>query len=196
MNGPNDPGGGGPPAGDGGGWQQPQGGWQQQPQGEGYPPGQPQQPMAGQAGPPPFAAAKATGYPPNDNDKEAAFYAHLFGALANVLFCGLAVPVVAPLIALAIKKERGPFALYHINQAMVFQGVLFAANVVLAIVISIVALFTCGIGGVLFVLNGIPPLIGLVYGIVVALSAKEGQWSEYAVIGPKVLNMKSPLIKQ
>lgn len=183
------------------GWGQPP---QQPPMGGppgpgGYPPPQGGYPPAGGYGAPPgvapFASAKASGYVPTEDEKQAAFFAHLFAAIANFVTCGMLLPVAAPLIALAMVKQKGPFVLFHINQSFVFQAALFAINFGLGIVISIIAFFTCGIGGILYILNAIPPVIGAVYALVVAMSAKNGEWSEYAVVGPKVLESQSPLFK-
>ncbi|MCS6798289.1 MAG: DUF4870 domain-containing protein [Myxococcota bacterium] len=198
------PPGGAPGWGAGGGpqGQQPAGGWgagpvaQGQPGGWGAPQGAPPQGVA-VAGPSAdgwYAQAAAAAGPATDDDKQTAFLAHLFAAGLQLVTCGMLAPA-GPFLAYAMDKRRHPFALFHVNQAIVFHGVLLATNIALAVVFSILAFVTCGIGSLLYVLNGLVPLVGVVFGLIVGLKAKDGHWDGYPVVGSKVLAARSPLIK-
>lgn len=164
----------------------------QPPQQQAWPPQQAPQPGGGDT---PFASAKASGYVPSDEEKQQAFYAHLFGALGTLVLCGTGLHLVGPLVPMFMAKQRTPFLMYHVNQAFWFQVGLFALNAVLAIIFTILAMVTCGIGSFLFILNGIPVLVAIGYPVLVGMKAKEGEWSEYAVVGAKVLAQKSPVFK-
>lgn len=180
----------------GGGWgQQPQQGQQQgwgQPAQQGWQQGAAPPPAGGQ----PFLEAKNANYPLTEDAKQAAFYAHLFGALAAIIFCGTLLNAAAPLLAMALYKEnpKSPFAMYHINQAFIFQGVIVVATIIGYVLWYILMIVTCGIGAFIPVFI-IPPLVGLIYGLVVAFKVKNGEWAGYAVIGEKVLATKSPMFK-
>ncbi|MCC7541423.1 MAG: DUF4870 domain-containing protein [Deltaproteobacteria bacterium] len=186
--------------GGGGGWgqQPPQGygqpqqqGWQQ-PQQQGW-----QQPGAApQQGGQPFLEAKNGNYPISEDAKQAAFYAHLFGALGALIFCGSILNAVAPMIALAMYKEhpKNPFAQFHIQQAVFFQGVIVVCTVVAYILWVIIGMITCGIG-YFIPIPLIPILVGLIYGLVVAFKAKNGEWAEYMMVGKNVMETRSPMFK-
>lgn len=160
-------------------WGQPQGGTQ---------PGTPDPATAGW-----FAQAAAQWPAPNDEEKQNAFYTHLFAAGLNVLCCGFAFPILGAFAPMMMTKSRHPFLLFHINQSVMFQVVVFAIQMVL-VVLGLLLSLLC-IGWLMYPINAIMWLLALIYPIIVGLKAKEGQWEKYAVIGDKVLAMKSPLIK-
>jgi uncharacterized Tic20 family protein len=182
-----------------------QGGWGQPPQGQqpGYGPqaaqgwGAPAAQGSGQTAPGTgwYAQNAAAAGPLTEEDKQNAFYAHLFAALANWVTCGAAVPIAAPFIVVMMDKRKHPFTLFHVNQSLIFQAVLFGINAALAILFTILSVVTCGIGSFLFLLTGVIPIIAGIYPILVGLKAKEGQWESYPMIGEKVLAAQSPLIK-
>lgn len=202
MSDPNQPG--------GGGWgQPPQQGYGQPQQQQGY--GQPQQQQWQQpgqqgwqqpGGPPPqpagqpFIEARNANYPISEDAKQAAFYAHLFGALGAIVFCGTVLNAAAPCIALALYKEqpKSPFAQFHIQQAVFFQGIIVVATIVSYIIWWIFSMVTCGIG-IFIPIPLIPILVGLIYGLVIAFKAKNGEWAEYAMIGKNVMETRSPMFK-
>ena len=172
-------------------------GWGQPPQGDpqqqqwGQPQGAPQgAPGGGQGW---FAQAASQCGPPSDEDKQHAFFAHLFCVLLNVFCCGLFFPFLGALIPLAMTKTKHPFVMFHINQSLLFQAAIYLVNVVLYILGAIGNL--CLVGWLLYPLNAILVLIAIIYPIIVGLKAKDGQWEKYAVIGDKVLGMASPLFK-
>jgi uncharacterized Tic20 family protein len=145
--------------------------------------------------PAPFALARQTGYVPRDEEQRAAMWAHFFGAIASLIFASLAVPILAPLIAMAMNQNRGPFFLYHLNQAAAFQAVMSLVQIVLTMVVGFLAFVTCGVGAILGVVLVIPPLLGAIYPFIVGLRASQGGWDEYPIIGEKVLNARSPVFK-
>lgn len=141
----------------------------------------------------PFAAAR--GYLADAEEKHYAFVAHLLGALTNACTAGLLLPALAPLTVLLVTRRRTPFILFHINQAFVFQAVMFTFNLALAVVFALIAVITCGVGKFLFVFNLVPPTVALIYGVVVAFEVRGGAWCEYAIVGDRVLQMKKPIFR-
>jgi uncharacterized membrane protein len=176
------------------GWGQPPQGDPQQQQQQQW--GQPQggQPAAPAGAPPGYFAQAAAQWPaPSDEDKQHAFFAHLFCALLNICCCGFLFPFLGALVPLAMTKSKHPFVMFHINQSLFFQASLYALNILLYIAGAIGNM--CLIGWLLLPLNAIVVLLGAIYPILVGLKAKEGQWEKYAVIGDKVLAMQSPMFK-
>ena len=137
---------------------------------------------------PPYANAKNAGYLPTEDERDKAFWAHIFGAIADFLFASFLVPIAAPLIAMAMAKDKGPFLMFHVNQSFWFRVVISATQ----IAIFILGFPTCGFA---WFLLPIPPLVGVVYSLIVGLAARNGEWREHVVIGEKVLNSPSPVFK-
>ena len=173
-------------------------GWGPPPQGA--PPQQPppQQwgaPQGGPPAPPPgyFAQAAAQWPAPSEEDKQHAFFAHLFCALANIFCCGFVFPFLGALIPLAMTKSKHPFVMFHINQALLFQVALYLLNIVVYIA-GLIGNF-CLVGWLLYPLNAIIVIFAAIYPIIVGLKAKDGHWEKYAFVGDKVLAMVSPPFK-
>lgn len=141
----------------------------------------------------PFAAAKAAGVIPSEDERQYAFYAHIFGTLGLLFTASSGLHLLAPLVPLLMTKERTPFMMFHVNQSLWFQGVLLILNVIVGVTAFILTFFC--IGWLLFPINGLLVLTALIYPIFVALRAKNGEWAEYAVIGEQVLQQKSPVFK-
>ncbi|MBW2534341.1 MAG: DUF4870 domain-containing protein [Deltaproteobacteria bacterium] len=82
------------------------------------------------------------------------------GMLAHLLaiFTGF----IGPLILYLVKQEEDEFIRFHALQALYWELI----GLVLAIV-------TCGIGG----------LVVLIFNIIAAMKANEGQWYEYPLVG-------------
>jgi uncharacterized Tic20 family protein len=135
----------------------------------------------------------AAGYVPDQEEREHAFYAHVFAALANILTCGMLLPVGAPLVALMMAKQKKPFLLFHVNQSLVFQAACCAAAFSLWMAVFVLSL-VC-IGWLLIPLPLLVTLAGTVYPIVVGMAARNGEWKEYPVIGPKVLREWKPFVQ-
>jgi len=131
-----------------------------------------------------------SGYQPDAEEMQQAFHAHLFAGLAAILFCGMIFPVGAPLLVMAMAKEKRPFMLYHINQAVIFQAAIFVFNSAMGIVGGILAIFC--VGYLLLALIPIAVLGGAIFAFVIGSGAKAGAWNEYPVVGQKVLREWKP----
>lgn len=134
----------------------------------------------------PFASAKDAAYAPPPDEVHTAFLAHLFAAAAALCSGGLALGVLAPYLATTFTGNKGPFALYHVNQAAWLQ-----------IMVSLVT-FTLGLGGVMCCpLWALIPISWLVLGVglpvYVAFEANRGAWAEYPWIGARVLRTWRPI---
>lgn len=165
----------------------------QQPPQAGWPAPAPQQP----APPPPpsypfLAAAKANGYVPTEEEKKLAMYSHLFAAGLALICCGTIHYPIGALIPLMMTKARGPFMLFHVNQAVWFHGVNALAIFVLLTVGGILTI-VC-VGYVLIAIVPILQLVAVIYPIVVGIQAGNGAWTEYPVAGKRVLeSVKRPV---
>ncbi len=80
--------------------------------------------------------------------------------------------LIGPALILVIKGKESKFVEYHAKQALLYQGVTLAANLV---IIAIVMAITCGMCFPVVFL----PLLTAVYGIFVAMKAHEGKWIGY-----------------
>lgn len=80
----------------------------------------------------------------------------------------LGVPVFGPLAIFLWKKDESNYVGFHAKQAMVGQMVMLA-------VITVIALFTCGVGALLF----IPWML---YELWLAWEAWQGRWSSYPML--------------
>jgi uncharacterized protein len=162
-------------------------GWGQPGAAPQQPPMQAQQPVS-QAWPPPWINARNQGYQPTQEEKDKAQFAHLFGGIADFLLGSLFIPIVVPFLVLAMTKDRGPFLMFHVNQSFWFR----VAISCLQVVCAIITVVTCGF---LFFLMFIPPLLSVVYSLIVGMAAKNGEWKEIPMIGEKVLATTSPVMK-
>ena len=100
------------------------------------------------------------GAPTTSDERTWAMLAHLSS------FVGA---IVGPLIVWAIKKDTSKFVAYHALQQLIFDAVLIPIILVLAIV-------TCGIGGVLIVVPMICHIMG-------AVRANAGEYHELPLAG-------------
>ncbi|ASK64667.1 hypothetical protein CFK39_01095 [Brachybacterium avium] len=86
---------------------------------------------------------------------------------------------VGPLVVYLMYKDRDRFVRFHSAEALNGAIAVFAAQVVLTIVITIVAVFTLGIGTILYPLVGLPALLQLVFSIIGAIKANQGEYWSY-----------------
>lgn len=148
------------------------------------------------AAPPPpqaypwLAAAKANGYVPNEEERRLAMYSHLFAAGLALLCCGTIHYPIGALIPLVMSKSRGPFMLFHVNQAAWFHFANAFAILVLLMVGGVLSIIC--IGYVLLAIVPILQLIGIIYPIVLGISAGNGSWTEYPIAGKRVLESTNP----
>jgi uncharacterized membrane protein len=133
-----------------------------------------------------FEQAAAAAGPPSVDDREHAFYAHLFAAIGNLFSGGVLLPVLAAVLPMMMTESKHPFVVFHVNQSAWYQLFLFAVNLVLALVITVLAFVTCGIGALLYVLCAIPPLVGCVHPFIVAFKVRDGAWYRYPIVGERV----------
>lgn len=127
-------------------------------------------------GPDPYASP-LPGTPPitiSQDDKLWAMLAHLAG-LAGYL--GGVLQYVAPLVIYLVYKDKSPFVAFHALQSLFFQ----LAVLVAFVLAGIITFVTCGIGAPLMVGIGVG---ALVYAIIAAIKANQGEWFEYWLVGP------------
>lgn len=161
----------------------------------------PHQPPFGMRPPGKLRQAQAAGGPIEQGEREHALYAHLLGAVVGLFTTGVIFPAMAPTLVLVFRSSRHPFLLFHINQAMWFQGLISLFLALNWVVFLIGYLATCGIGAlVLFpvcaLLHAVMWLVSVVLPIVVGFGARDGKWTRYPIIGDMVLDQASPLVDE
>ncbi len=114
---------------------------------------------------------------PNSDERLWAMLAHLFGLLGYVSAVG---QYVAPLIIYLAYRNRSMFVAFHALQSLYFQ----LALLLMSIVGIVLTVFTCGLGAVITVpLGGVVAVGALVYVLVAAMRAYDGEWFEYWIVG-------------
>ena len=122
-------------------------------------------------------ASPLPGAPPitiSQDDKLWAMLAHLAG-LAGYL--GGVLQYVAPLVIYLVYKDKSQFVAFHALQSLYFQ----LAVLVAGIIAGLITFVTCGVGAPLLVGIGVG---ALVYVIIAAIKANQGEWFEYWLVGP------------
>lgn len=119
--------------------------------------------------PPPQQYAAAPPLNPAD-EKTWAIVTHLAG-----IFLGF----IPSLIVYLVFKGRGPFLEAHAKTALNFQISWTLYTIALSIVISIIAVITFGIGAALFAVVYLIPIVVLVFAIIAAVKASQGQYYTY-----------------
>src|SRR5687768_4657048 len=114
------------------------------------------------AAPPPSAAAVT------DDERLWGMLSHLSSLLVYVSAVG---QYVAPLVIYFVYKDKSRFVAFHALQSLFFQ----LALLVVALVVTGIGLVTC-VGFFLLIPLGIAALI---YNIVAAIKAFNGEWFEY-----------------
>jgi uncharacterized Tic20 family protein len=82
--------------------------------------------------------------------------------------------VIAPLVIYFIKRDESKFVAFHALQSVYFQ-----IAVLVAVIICIPLCFVC----VGFILLPVVAIGGLVYMVVIAIKANNGEWAEYWLVG-------------
>lgn len=121
------------------------------------------------------------GYSQNDSlsadEKLWGMLAHLLTLLGYVVALG---QYIAPLVIYLVYKDRSPFVAFHALQALLFQ--LLALAVVVAL--GLFTIITLGLGALLAVLLGFALGVAmLVYTILAAIAANQGNWYELPFAG-------------
>lgn len=128
------------------------------------PPSPPPPPAPG--APPPAAAPGAPGPVAGLTSDERTW--------ATISHLASLVSIVGTLVVWLIKKDESPYVAHHAREALNFQITMFGAFIV-AIILAVV---TCGIGGILLPILG---LVDLVFSIIGAMKANEGLLWKYPV---------------
>jgi uncharacterized Tic20 family protein len=111
--------------------------------------------------------------PVSDDERLWAMLAHLFGLIGYSVGIG---QYIGPLVVYFMYKDRSRFVAFHALQSLYFQLLLLVAS---SIVVAL-AFVTCG---VLAPLAMVIPVGGLIYVIVAAIRAHDGQLFEYWLVG-------------
>lgn len=121
------------------------------------------------AEPAPAAAPVAV----SDDERLWGMLSHLASLLTYVSAVG---QFVAPLVIYLVYKDKSRFVTFHALQSLFFQLALLVA----ILVVSGIGLATCGFGFLLLVPLGVA---ALVYNIVAAIKAFNGEWFDYWLVG-------------
>jgi uncharacterized Tic20 family protein len=108
------------------------------------------------------------------DEKLWAMLAHLAGLLGYTVAFG---QYVGPLVIYLLYKDKSTFVAFHALQSLYFQLALLVTTG-LGVVLAVV---TCGLGS--FLLIGLA-VGAVVYVIVAAIKANQGEWFEYWLVGP------------
>jgi uncharacterized Tic20 family protein len=107
------------------------------------------------------------------DEKLWAMLAHLAGLLGYAVAFG---QYIAPLVIYLIYKDKSRFVAFHALQSLFFQlGLLVATGLGL-----IITFLTCGVGAVLLIALAVG---AVVYIIIAAIKANQGEWFEYWLVG-------------
>jgi uncharacterized Tic20 family protein len=112
----------------------------------------------------------------NSDEKTWALIAH-FGGAAGVLLLGWG-GFIAPLIAM-VGKTNSPTVRAHAVRALNFQLTWLGISVALTLALCCLTVATLGVGGVGFVLLGVPYVIAIVFGIIGGVKAVDGHLYQY-----------------
>lgn len=136
----------------------------------------PDQPAPGTAG---VYDGPLSGEPINRSDSRLwAMLSQLAVVLGHVVSWGF-LGWVGPLIIFLIYKDRDRFVRYHSAEALNGAIAVLIAQVVLTVVITILTVITLGLGSFLFPLVGIPALLQLIFAIIGAVKANQGEYWNY-----------------
>jgi len=106
---------------------------------------------------------------PTKEECNAAMLAHLLGAL---------IGIIGPLIIYLTKKDESPFVEDQGKEALNFHITLIIAYVVSSILWTLLAIITCGIGGLL----PLPAAVWvwqIIFGIIACTKANNGEYYRY-----------------
>jgi hypothetical protein len=145
-------------------------------------------------GPGSFGRVHDGGYRAAPNECDQAFYVHIGGAAASALTCGV-LGVGGALVPYLMAKERRPFMLFHLNQAIAFQAASVGALALIMLAGTIVAMVFSCLGFLVYVVAPIPWAVSVIYPVLVGLRARDGLWSLYPVVGRHVLRDWRPFLK-
>jgi len=102
-----------------------------------------------------------------------AMLAHLFALLGYLVLLG---QYIAPLVIYLVYRERSRFVAFHALQELYFQ----LALLVPWAMVYVVGILTCGLG---FLLAIVPTVLNLVFVLIAAIRANNGEWYELPLVG-------------
>jgi len=102
-----------------------------------------------------------------------AMLAHLFALLGYLVLLG---QYIAPLVIYLVYRDRSRFVAFHALQALYFQ----LALLVLWAMVYVAGILTCGLG---FLLAIVPTVLNLVFVLIAAIRANNGEWYELPLVG-------------
>ncbi|MBX3113099.1 MAG: DUF4870 domain-containing protein [Fimbriimonadaceae bacterium] len=112
---------------------------------------------------------------PTSEEKQLAMVSHI-GPLAVSLLTGGSLGWIVPLVLYLTKKDTSKFIGFHALQSLAFQVIL----AISAVVLGFAGFLTCGIT---WLLLGVIAIAALVFQIIAAIRANEGQWYMLPVAG-------------
>lgn len=112
---------------------------------------------------------------PTSEEKQLAMVSHI-GPLVVSFLTGGSLGWVVPLVLYLTKKDGSKFIGFHALQSLVFQ-IIFAVS---AVVLGLAGFVTCGIT---WLLLGVVWVASLVFQIIAAIRANEGQWYALPIAG-------------
>ena len=143
------------------------------PQGQYAAPGQDQHSAAG------AAAGTLTGPALNPSDSRMwAMFSQLSVVLGQVVSWGF-LGWVGPLIIFIMYKDRDRLVRHHAAESLNGAIAVVIAEVALAIVLGIFTVVTFGLGSFLLVLVPVPALVQLIFAIIGAVKANQGEYWKY-----------------
>ena len=122
-----------------------------------------------------------TGQPTTESDTKLwAMFAHLSAIVGYVIGAGF-LGWLGPLIIFLVYKDRNRFVRYNAAEALNAAIATLIVEIALAIVFTIITVITFGFGSVLFALIGVPALVHVVFAIIGAVKANQGEWWNYPI---------------
>lgn len=119
------------------------------------------------------------GQPTSESDSKLwSMLSHLAVLLGHVLSWGF-LGWVGPLVVYLMYKDRNRFIRYNAAEALNGAIAVVITQVVLGIVLGIFGVITLGFGFAAFPLVGIPALIQVIFAIIGAVKANQGEWWNY-----------------
>lgn len=143
----------------------------------------------------PFIDSQKDEATPSQDECDIAFLVHILPAICNLVFLGFGVQLVVPFFVLMLVKRKTSFVMFHINQSLYFQGIIFALYIPLFAFCTLITMLTWGLGFFLYFFPACVLIAGVAYPIMVGLAARNGEWRQYAYIGERVLVSERPFMK-
>ena len=119
------------------------------------------------------------GQPTTDSDAKLwAMFAQLSAIVGYVIGAGF-LGWLGPLIIFLVYKDRNRYVRYNAAESLNAAIATLIAEIVLGIVFGIITIITLGFGSVLFALIGVPALVHIIFAIIGAVKANQGEWWNY-----------------